>query len=260
MQPAMAGIKGQRFMSNFQGQLLLVEDDVSIGEGLKFNFEHEGFLVHWHTNGQEALHFVKEHHLDLAVIILDVMLPVVDGIEILRSVRTFAEQIPIIVLSAKSLEKDKVIALELGADDYVTKPFSLVELILRIKGLAKRRQWYRQNVSHQVLKMGDAQVDLVSLMAKDWNGEAVRLSPTEGLLLKVFHENENVILSRQDLLNAVWQYESAVETRTVDVFIGRIRKLLEINPSKPHSILSVRGVGYAYVTDNAFRLQLQSAK
>lgn len=243
-------------MSNSKETLLMIEDEESLGEGLCFNFEAEGFEVAWMRDGFTGMEAIKRMHEKLTVVILDLMLPEMDGYEILRRTREIAEQIPIIVLSAKSLESDKIKALELGADDYVTKPFSLVELMLRVKGISKRRKWYKSAASEAKLKMGTASFSAQKLSVEWSEGKSARVSPTEILLVQTFLENENQILSRADLLEKVWHYDSKMETRTVDVFVSKLRKYIEENPAKPKSLISVRGVGYAYVTDDALREQL----
>jgi DNA-binding response OmpR family regulator len=244
-------------MSNSPDRLLIIEDEDSIGEGLKFNFELEGFEVRWEKDGAQGLSALKSQHAETSVVILDIMLPNMSGLEILEKTRTFAEQIPILVLSAKGTESDKVKALELGADDYVTKPFSLTELILRVKGLSKRRQGLRKETAHQgILGFGNAQFHCQSLIVICADGKSTRASPTELTLVQLFVENPNRILGRAELLEKVWNYDAKMETRTVDVFIGKLRRMCEVNPAKPEFLLSIRGVGYAYVTDPTIKEQL----
>ena len=247
-------------MSNSKEILLLVEDEEAIGEGLKFNFEHEGYEVIWVKNGSQAYTYIAQNHINLSVILLDIMLPEMDGLEILKRTREIAEQIPIVILSAKSQEGDKIKALGLGADDYVTKPFNLVELMLRIKGLSKRRRWYKNIESDTFLTLGKAQFNLKTLTVRTADASNARISPTEGLLAQTFADNENKILTRSDLLEKVWNYDSKMETRTVDVFVSKLRKLIELDVSSPQYLISVRGVGYAYVTDNDTREKLLSSR
>jgi len=246
-------------MSSSQDMLLIVEDEEAIGDGLRFNFEAEGYQVHWARDGKEALSIIESTHTELSVIILDLMLPEVDGFEVLRRTRQLAEQIPILVLSAKSLETDKVRALELGADDYVTKPFSLMELLLRVRGLARKRRWYRETFDGEAgieLLVGKGRFNPKTLVVTLPDGSAGRASPTEVMLAQVFLENANKVLTRADLLDRVWNYDAKMETRTVDVFVGKLRRFIEVNPTRPDFLISVRGVGYAYVTDPGLREQL----
>ncbi|WP_161597612.1 response regulator transcription factor [Fluviispira multicolorata] len=237
-------------MSNSKEFLLIVEDEESIGEGLQYNFEAEGFEVALVSDGKDAIQFIKENYDKISTIILDLMLPQIDGYEILKKTRILAERIPILVLSAKSLEVDRIKAFELGADDYVTKPFSLSEIILRVKRLVQRRKWYKPNGKESIQKFGSSLFDPEQLTITTSDGTTHRISPTEGLLVQIFIENENKILARTDLLQKVWQYEATIETRTVDVFVGKLRKYIEKNAAKPIHIISVRGVGYTYVTNS----------
>jgi len=243
-------IKEQHFMSNSKDFLLIVEDEESIGEGLKFNFEAEGFEVIIISDGLEAVEFIKTNFEKISTIVLDIMLPQLDGYEILKKTRILAERIPILVLSAKSLENDRIKAFELGADDYVTKPFNLSEIILRVKRLVQRKKWYKTDGIQTPKKFGLYIFDPERLTITRNDGVLHRISPTEGLLVQVFLENENKILTRNDLLQKVWQYDAIIETRTVDVFVGKLRKYIEKNAAKPEFIISVRGVGYTYISEN----------
>lgn len=237
-------------MLNSKDLLLIVEDEESIGEGLQFNFEAEGFDVAVVSDGLEAIQFIKNNYEKISTIILDIMLPQLDGYEILKRTRILAERIPILVLSAKSLENDRIKAFELGADDYVTKPFNLSEIILRVKRLVQRKKWYKIDGNQSPQKFGLSVFDPQRLIITRNDGTTHRISPTEGLLVQVFLENENKILTRNDLLQKVWQYDAVIETRTVDVFVGKLRKYIEKNAAKPDFIISVRGVGYTYIPDN----------
>ncbi len=233
-------------MLNSKDFILIIEDEEAIGEGLVYNFEAEGYEVQLISDGLDAIHFIQSNHEKISLIILDLMLPKVDGFRILEQTRILAERIPILILSAKSMLDDKVRAFELGADDFVTKPFGLSEIILRVKRLVKQRKWYKADDSTFKREFGNAIFYSEQLIIEKENGEAVRISPTEGLLIQVLLDNENKILSRSELLQKVWNYESSMETRTVDVFIGKLRKYIEKNPALPEFIVSVRGAGYMY--------------
>lgn len=237
-------------MLNSQDLLLIIEDEEAISEGLQFNFEAEGFNVVIVADGLEAIQFIKNNYENISTIILDIMLPRLDGYEILQRTRILAERIPILVLSAKSLENDRIRAFELGADDYVTKPFNLSEIILRVKRLVQRKKWYKLDENNTPKKIGLSIFDSQRLIITKNDGTIHRISPTEGLLIQVFLENENIILTRNDLLQKVWQYDAIIETRTVDVFVGKLRKYIEKNAAKPCFIISVRGVGYMYISEN----------
>lgn len=244
-------------MSNFAGQVLLVEDEPIVGETLCFNLEAEGFSVRWIQHGGKALEWICENFDEPGVIVLDLMLPGVDGFTILQKVRHLAEKTPIIVLSAKNAEESRVRAFELGADDYVTKPFSLAELILRVKGLEKRRQWYADSIlPDEVLVLGNCRFYPGRLVLERDGGESIRLSPMLGMLVRTFLANPNRILSRPELLRKVWQHEGVQQTRTVDVFVSKLRRYVEQDPTNPEFLVSVRSAGYAYVTDPEVRLEL----
>jgi two-component system alkaline phosphatase synthesis response regulator PhoP len=234
-------------MSNSKDYIVIIEDEEAIGEGLLFNFEAEGFDVKLISDGLEGLTYIRENHAKISLIILDLMLPKIDGYGILEQTRILAERIPILILSAKSTQDDKIKAFELGADDFVTKPFGLAEIILRVKRLVQRRKWTKDDTKSVRKLFGDSFFDSEKLTIEKKNGEIFRISPTEGLLIQILIENEDKILTRSELLHKVWQYEAAIETRTVDVFMGKLRKYIEKNPSKPEYLISVRGVGYSYV-------------
>jgi two-component system alkaline phosphatase synthesis response regulator PhoP len=235
-------------MSNFKDFLLILEDEEALAEGLLFNFQAEGFEVHLLSNGTDGVEFIAKHHTRLCAIILDLMLPQLDGYEVLKRTRKWAPRLPILVLSAKSLENERILALELGADDYVTKPFSLFELILRVKRLVQKHKWQGPPQKQQrTTSFGTLLFDPQELRLVTPDGLcSYRISPTEGLLIEVFLANQNKTLTRTHLLQQVWQYNKAIETRTVDVFVAKLRKYIEKNAAKPRFITSVRGVGYRY--------------
>jgi two-component system alkaline phosphatase synthesis response regulator PhoP len=244
-------------MSNLKELLVLVEDEEILGEALVFNLESEGYEVKWFQEGQAALNFITTKHANIAAIVLDLMLPGVDGFEILKRTRVLAEQIPIAILSAKSLESDKIAAFEYGADDYVTKPFSLPELLMRLRVLIKKTAWYRNKPTPENLLAGHSSFALDRLVVEQPNGQSTRLSPTEGLLLKTFLDNPNKIFTRAELLEKVWNHQKTLQTRTVDVFVSKLRKLIEPNPTAPMYLLSQRSIGYTYVTDEKLRKELE---
>ena len=244
-------------MSNSKELLVLVEDEENLGEGLVFNFEAEGYDVRWFRDGISAMDFITQKHATIAAIVLDLMLPGIDGFEILQKTRQFAERVPIAALSAKSLDSDKISAFELGADDYVTKPFSLPELLMRLRVLIKKSMWYKNKPVQERIAAGQLFFIPERLILENTNGQTTRLSPTEGLLLQTFLDHENKIFTRADLLEKVWNQQKTLQTRTVDVFVGKLRKLIEPNPAKPTYLLSQRSIGYAYVTDEKLRHELE---
>ncbi|MDZ7761215.1 MAG: response regulator transcription factor [Desulfovermiculus sp.] len=230
---------------NMQGsRILVVEDEKSLALGLEFNLQQEGFEVVRAADGRQAMDCVHEHTFDL--IILDIMLPFMDGFEVARRIREQSPQMPILMLTAKTSVTDRIQGLETGADDYLTKPFHLTELMLRIQGMLKRKQWYQdQDFVQHVFQFGPNKVNFQTLVASAHKQE-VRLTSREAMVLKYLIEHEDKVVSRKELLENVWYIHSDVETRTVDAFIARLRKYFESDPKKPVFIKSVRGVGYIF--------------
>ncbi|HEY6437940.1 MAG TPA: response regulator transcription factor [Ignavibacteriaceae bacterium] len=230
---------------NFKGsKILLVEDEETLAVGLEYNLIEEGYSVNWAKNGREAIDLFKKDKFDL--IILDIMLPYINGFEVAERVRSTDPQIPILMLTAKTESGDKVKGLEKGADDYMTKPFHLQEILLRIKGMLKRKSWYA-NTSHlqPVYKFGYNEINFENFICKNAVQE-IRLTPQEAMLLKYLVEHKGDIVTRKELLENVWHLNPEVETRTVDIFIARLRKYFEADPSNPVYFKSIRGAGYTF--------------
>ncbi|MEJ2545604.1 MAG: response regulator transcription factor [Calditrichaceae bacterium] len=225
-------------------KILLVEDEESLAIGLEYNLSEEGFEVTLAKDGKQALVEFNKKVFDL--IILDVMIPYLDGFEVAKHIRVKDPQMPILILTARTSAEDRVKGLELGVDDYITKPFHLEELILRIKGMIKRKLWYKSiSTIKDTYKVENIEIDFEQLsLVVDSNSKP--LTVHEGMLLKYLIENKNRIISRKELLENVWQINSEIETRTVDTFIARLRKLMEKDPTHPVHIKSVRGAGYMF--------------
>ena len=225
--------------------ILIVEDEPAMRMGLKDNLEFESYDVEVALDGADGLEKIKNGTFDL--IILDVMMPKLSGFDVCKAVRKMGVMTPIIFLTAKSEEIDKVLGLELGADDYLTKPFSLRELIARVKAILRRSSAASAPASaggtHQI---GKLEVDLEQYTASA-AGESIRMSHKEYEILQFLVENKNDVVSRYDLLNKVWGYDSQPTTRTVDNFILRLRQRIEENPNDPKVILTVHGVGYKMI-------------
>lgn len=230
---------------DFKGtRILLVEDEESLAVGLEYNLIEEGYIVNWAKNGREAIDLFEKEKFDL--IILDIMLPYVNGFEVAERVRKSDPQIPILMLTAKTESGDKVKGLEKGADDYMTKPFHLQELLLRVKGMLKRKSWYTSTSQKQpVYKFGKNEINFKTLNCLHGT-EKIRLTPQEAMLLKYLVEHKGEIVTRKELLENVWHLNPEVETRTVDIFIARLRKYFEPDPSNPVYIKSIRGAGYTF--------------
>jgi two-component system, OmpR family, alkaline phosphatase synthesis response regulator PhoP len=231
--------------AEFRGsQILLVEDEESLALGLEYNLTQEGYRVTRASDGKEALACFLSRGFDL--IVLDIMLPYVDGFEVAKKIRERSPQMPILMLTARTAAKDRVKGLEIGADDYMVKPFHLRELLLRVRGMLRRKEWYRASVgSAPVVRLGGAEIHFGNMTLR--NGDrTVRLTPRESMVLKYLMDREGDVVSRKELLENVWQIPGDVETRTVDNFILRLRKILEPDPEKPVFIRSVRSAGYRF--------------
>jgi len=223
--------------------ILIVEDEPSMQIGLKDNLEIEGYTVALASDGEEGLVKIKKNKFDL--VLLDVMLPKLSGFDVCKAARTAGISTPIILLTARGEEIDKILGLEFGADDYITKPFSLRELLARIKAILRRSQ---SVVSAETLatSIGRLKVDFNAFYAEE-NGVEVKLSHKEFEILSYLQQNKNQVVTRYDLLEKVWGYDEQPTTRTVDNFIVRLRQKLEINPNQPKVILTVHGTGYKMV-------------
>jgi len=231
----------EEFIGN---RILLVEDEETLAVGLEYNLVEEGYIVKWAKNGREAVDFFKQEKFDL--IILDIMLPYINGFEVAEIVREKNPQIPILMLTAKTESGDKVKGLEKGADDYLTKPFHLQELLLRVKGMLKRKSWYTTASEKQpIYRFGHNEINFDKLMCK-CGTEEIRLTQLEAMMLNYFVEKEGEIVTRKELLENIWHLNPDIETRTVDIFIARLRKYFEPDPSKPIYFESVRGAGYIF--------------
>ncbi|MGI1691151.1 response regulator transcription factor [Thermoanaerobacter uzonensis] len=223
--------------------VLVIEDEVHILELLRYNLEAAGYKVITSENGKEGLDKALEEKPDL--VILDLMLPDVDGLEICKILKKNDEtkNIPIIMLTAKSEEFDKVLGLELGADDYITKPFSVRELLARIKAVLRRTQLPEEEEKEEIIKFGDIVIDTGKHLVYK-KGKVLELTLKEFELLKLLSQNMGKVLTRDYLLDKVWGYEYAGETRTVDVHIRHLRKKIEDDDKSPVYIETVRGIGY----------------
>ena len=225
-------------------KILLVEDEESLALGLNYNLTEEGYTVEWAKDGREALKVFQSSQFDL--IILDIMLPFLNGFEVAEKIREQSPQIPILILTARTASGDRIKGLEMGADDYLTKPFHLQELLIRIKGMLKRRSWYRAITEKTPLyRFGNVEINFENLSTRVGKKE-FRLTQREAMVLRFLIENKNRTVTRKELLENVWKISSDIETRTVDNFIMRLRKYFEPDPLHPKYIKSVRGVGYIF--------------
>ncbi|HMJ68322.1 MAG TPA: response regulator transcription factor [Cyclobacteriaceae bacterium] len=225
--------------------ILIVEDEPNMRLGLKDNLEFEGYTVDLAEDGAEGLDKILKKTYDL--IIMDVMMPRMSGLDACRKAREGGIEAPILLLTAKSEEVDKVIGLELGADDYVTKPFSLRELLARIKAILRRASLRKEPASkNNETKVGRLTVNFDTYTAND-NQVPVRMSHKEYAILQYLLGRKNETVSRYDLLEKVWGYEESPTTRTVDNFIVKLRQKVEADPNDPRIILTVHGTGYKLI-------------
>lgn len=228
-------------------QILLVEDETHIAQGLIFNLELEGYQVTHAETGAAAIESFNKKSYDLVV--LDLMLPDSHGIDLCRQMRKSAAQLPILMLTALGEEQDRIKGLEEGADDYITKPFSLDEFLLRVRGILRRSAWYQRAFSKEEdYFFSGNRIDLKNLTATTAKG-SIRLTELESRMLETFFANEGQTLTRAELLKSAWGMAEDTETRTLDNFIVRLRKYFEANPAKPKHFLTVRGRGYCFVRE-----------
>lgn len=224
--------------------ILLVEDEETLAEGIEYNLRKAGYSVAWVKDGQQALEYYETQAIDL--ILLDIMIPYVNGFEVARQIRQKSPQLPILMLTAKTALKDRVHGLEIGADDYLTKPFHLAELLARIKAMLRRKAWYQSAVEDvKNYRFGDNEINFADFSARHGKNR-FQLTPLEAMVMKYLIQNRGKVVSRQELLEKVWNIDPAIETRTVDNFIARLRKYFEPDAKNPIHIKSIRGAGYLF--------------
>jgi two-component system alkaline phosphatase synthesis response regulator PhoP len=228
-----------------QPSILLVEDEEHLHEALKLNLEMEGYEVDSVFDGQEALKKIQSAHYDL--IILDIMLPSLDGFSITERMRLNNNPTPILILSAKNTSANRVQGLKLGADDYLTKPFNLEELLLRVaKLLQKNAQQVNPSPSMEQYQFQGHRIDFNASEAWLASGQKITLTKRELLLLKLLIEHKNTVVAREKILQLVWGYQVFPNTRTIDNFILNFRKYFELDPKHPKHFIAMRGVGYKF--------------
>ena len=231
-------------------RVLVVEDDPHLAAGVAENLRAEGYAVATAGDGRAALEWLRGQ--SCALIVLDVMLPELDGLAVCRTLRTEGNNTPVLFLTARGDPADRVRGLEAGGDDYLAKPFHLAEFLLRVRAILRRWDWYRSassTAATAVLRFGGNEVDFRAFRARAWNGEPQELTEKEAMILKVLAEHAGDIVSREDLLERVWGYDVFPSTRTVDNFILRLRKRFEREPANPRHFLTVWGVGYRFLIE-----------
>ena len=221
--------------------ILIIEDDTSILRGLKDNLEYEGYIVITETDGNKGLNRALDNEVEF--LLLDIMLPGMNGYEICKRVKKERPELPIIMITARGSEMDKVSGLDIGADDYVTKPFSIPELLARMRSVFRRVD--QSNEVPDIFSFGNIVLDFKKLQAFR-DGEEIKLSSKEFEIMKYFVQHEGEAVHRHDLLDEVWGFDVMPTTRTVDNFILDLRKKMEIDPSNPQHIIGIRSIGYRF--------------
>jgi len=235
-------------MVSNKASILLVEDEEHLQDALKLNLELEGYEVTTANDGVAALKAVENEYFDL--IIMDVMMPEMDGISTTESIRIRKNEVPILILSAKNTSHDRVLGLKKGADDYLTKPFNLEELLLRVEKLIqKNKKIHDKDSVGDIYIFGKNRIDFKAQEATNFKGEKIQLSKKENMLLQLLIENQNEVVTREKILQQVWGYNVYPTTRTIDNFILNFRKYFEADSRNPVYFHSARGVGYRFVNE-----------
>lgn len=222
-------------------RILIVEDDPAMSVALRDGFEFEQYNVEMANDGEDGLRLANRGDHDL--IVLDVMLPKKSGLDVCKELRQNGSRTPVIMLTARGQEIDKIVGLKLGADDYVTKPFSFMELLARVEAVLRRVQ---RTTAGDEFEFGDIRLDFRTYQASK-SGGSIELTPREFRILRYFIDHAEQVVSREALLNHVWGYDSSAFTRTVDTHMARLRQKVESTPSEPRHLLTVHRVGYKFV-------------
>lgn len=223
-------------------KILIIEDEKDMVTGLQFNLEARDFIIVAAYDGETGYEKAISEQPDL--VILDIMLPKLNGYEVCKRLKKKVPEIPIIMLTAKSQEAEIVTGLELGADDYITKPFSVLELLARINAVLRRAN--SESEETEIHKFGNLEINLKNYEARK-NGVPLQLSPREYELLRCFIERKGEIVSRAEILNQVWRYDSFPNTRTIDAHVAKLRSKIEDNPEDPKLIITIHGIGYKFL-------------
>lgn len=227
-------------------RILIVEDEAHIRTTLAMNLQMENYEVDQASDGSEALEKIKNQHFDL--ILLDVMLPEVNGIQVLKKIRVLHQYLPVIIISAKETSQDRILGLKEGADDYLVKPFNLEELLLRIEKILNRNN-QKKIEDQDEFYFGGNYVNFKTYAAKGNQGQ-FNLTQKEMMLIKMLIDHKNEVVSRQQILHTVWDYDVFPSTRTIDNFILSFRKYFEKDPKSPQYFHSVRGIGYKFIFED----------
>lgn len=226
-------------------RILVVDDEAHLADGIRENLAAEGYATEVAYDGADGLRAAESAPFDLAVV--DVMLPGIDGVELCSRLRHAGIQTPVLFLTVKGAPEDRIRGFEAGGDDYLTKPFHLQELLLRVAAILRRSRWYEG--SPDALDFGGNRIDFRTYQARSWDGAAHGLTHKEAMIVQALAERAGEIVTREEILDRVWGYEVFPSTRTIDNFIVRIRKRFERNPEAPQHFHTVRGVGYRFTKD-----------
>ena len=228
-----------------RSRILIVDDEAHLAEGIRENLEAEGYETEVAHDGRQGLERIRARNFDL--VLLDVMMPNMDGIELCAQIRGEGRQTPVLFLTVKGAVEDRVRGFEAGGDDYLAKPFHLQELLLRVAAILRRSSWYMG--SGGTLTFGGNTIDFKTYEARAWDGRSQALTHKEAMILKALSERAGQIVTREEILDQVWGYEVFPSTRTIDNFIVRLRKRFERNPEQPAHFHTVRGVGYRFTVE-----------
>ena len=232
-------------MTPQSAKILVVDDEVHLSQGIRENLREEGYAVDLASDGPDGLEKIRTGNYDLVV--LDVMMPGLDGFSVCEQARKEGQEVPVLFLTAKGEVGDRIRGLESGADDYLSKPFHLRELLLRVEVILRRRTWYASVPSGgPLLKFEGNEVDFQSYRGRSWDGTEHELTQKEAMILKVLVERQGEVVSREEILNKVWGYDLYPSTRTIDNFVVRLRRHFERDPERPNHLHTVRGVGYRF--------------
>jgi len=230
-------------------RILVVEDEAELAAGIAENLAAEGYVPEIAADGQAGLDAARRREHEL--VILDVMLPHKDGFAVCRQLRAEGNDVPILFLTAKSDLQDRIRGFEDGADDYMSKPFHLAELLLRVAAILRRNRWYkRSTLDRPVIRFGGNEVDFRTYRGRSADGTEHELTHKEALILRLLAEKKGQVVSRDEILDVVWGYEAFPSSRTIDNFILRLRRRFEQDPRTPQYFHTVHGVGYRFTSDD----------
>ncbi len=232
-------------MIHLHHRILIIEDEVTLAEGIRENLEAEGYVVDLASDGLAGLERIREGDYDL--VILDVMLPEMDGITVCETLRGEGETVPVLFLTARGSVDDRILGLQVGGDDYLTKPFNLRELLLRVSAILRRRNGEGDaSRPGAVIRFGENEFNFRTFRGRSWDGEALSLSEKEAMIFKTLLDREDEVVTREEILDRVWGHEVYPSSRTLEGYIRRLRNRFEADPENPRYFITERGIGYRF--------------